>query len=385
MDGSTHRIAFLIHDLRGGGAERVTVSLASGIAKQGIQVDLVMINETGRSAYFNSIDSAVRVKSLNQNRTLTSIIGFRDYFNENRPDAVISAMTHINVAAILARKMARHRPRLIVVEHNQMSRDILGKRGFVRVAYMGVPWIYRHADLIGVVSGGVKDDLVNATGIEADRIEVLHNPVVTPLLRRQSRVPPDHPWLQPGEPPVILGVGRLTKQKNFGMLIDSFAALRTTRKARLMILGQGPEKKQLEDRCKVSGYQDDIALLGFVDNPFAYMRHAGALGLCSNWEGLPTVLIEAMACGTPVVSTNCPSGPSEILEGGALAPLTPPGDRRAFTEALHAVLDRRVSTEALVARAEQFSLEAAVDRYLHGAFPSDPLMRRNQLHASKSA
>lgn len=369
------KIAFLIHDLRDGGAERITVSLANGMAAYGFEVDLVLVNKKGKPSYFESIDTAVNVMSLKQDRTLTSAFGFRDYFNAARPDVVISALTHINVAAIVGRIIAGHKPRLIVVEHNQMSKNIGRKRGFVRLAYAVVPRIYRLADLIGVVSEGVKADFVTLTKIPKEKVEVLYNPVVTPKLLEQSLKEPDHPWLKKGEPPVILGIGRLAEQKNFPMLIRAFAALRQNREARLMILGQGPERQKLEALAKATGYGGDIALPGFVDNPFAYMGAAAIVALSSNWEGLPTVLIEAMACGTPVVATDCPSGPAEILEAGRLAPLIPPGATEAFAKALADTLDQPPPVDRLIARADAFSLDAAVTRYLEVAFPGSNMSK----------
>ena len=385
MIGQGRKVAFLIHDLRDGGAERITVSLANGVAARGFEVDLVLVNEKGKQSYFESIEPSVRVRSLKQTRTLTSALGFRDYFNDANPDVVISALTHINVSAVIGRLLARNKPRLVVVEHNQMSKNIGRKKGFVRLAYAVVPRVYRLADLIGVVSGGVKSDFVALTGIPADRVEVLYNPVVTPELRHQCREEPDHPWFRKGEPPVILGIGRLTEQKNFPMLIEAFTALRKHRDARLMFLGQGADRVELEAQAKATGFGDDIAFPGFVDNPFAYMSSAAVVALSSNWEGLPTVLIEAMACGTPVISTDCPSGPAEILKEGELAPLTPVGDVPAFTRSLHDVMDQKPDVDRLIARANEFSLDAAVDRYLQVAFPDETVSSHQQLPISSAA
>lgn len=376
------KIAFLIHDLRDGGVERVTVSLANGISSRGIDVDLVLVNRVGKSSYFDSIEEGVRITNLRENRTLTSIVGFRRYLNESKPDVVISALTHINVATILARVAARHRPRLIVVEHNQMSKNIEQINGLVRLAYATVPWIYRQADLVGAVSEGVKADLIHRTNLSAERISVLHNPVVTSLLKRQSCLDSNHPWFEQDEPPVVLGVGRLIKQKNFKMLIEAFALLRKERRSRLMILGDGPDRAELERLAQLTGYGEDIAFLGFVDNPFAFMRQAAIFALSSDWEGLPTVLIEAMACGAAVVSTDCPSGPSEILLGGEIAPLTPPGNTQAFSQALSFVLSSKKSTAPLVARADDFSVKSAVDRYLEAAFPALESVQDRQRCAS---
>ena len=371
MTRSKQRVAFLMHDLRDGGAERVTVSLANGIAARGIAVDLVLVNEVGEQEYFDSLDKRVRLIGLEAGRTLNSVSYFRRYFQEARPDVVISALTHINVAAILARMAALHRPRLIVVEHNQMTQNRQRKTGFVRLAYSAVPWLYRRADVVGAVSGGVQYDLAKCARLTPNRVTVLYNPVVTSRLHMQSKADPKHRWLQPGEPPVILGVGRLTKQKNFRMLIEAFTILRKKRHARLLILGEGDQRAQLEEQAVGTGFGADIELAGFVSNPFAYMKRAAAFALSSDWEGLPTVLIEAMACGAPVVATDCESGPSEILLDGELAPLTPTGDAKSFAQALERVLDQGKPASGLVARAEVFNTDAAVRHYLDIAFPTD--------------
>ncbi len=370
MTEPNRRIAFLMHDLRDGGAERVTVSLANGIAALDIAVDLVLVNQTGENAYFESLNERVRLVDLNAGRTLASVLGFKHYFHETRPDVIISALTHVNVAAILAHMTARYRPRLIVVEHNQMSQNRQRKTGFVKLAYSFVPWLYRRADVIGAVSEGVKTDLVKCARLTDDHVTVLYNPVVTPSLRRLSDVEPGHRWFKPGEPPVILAVGRLTPQKNFQMLIEAFTLLRVKREARLMILGEGELRAQLEAQASATGFGVDIELAGFVDNPFAFMKRAGVFALSSDWEGLPTVLIEAMACGVPVVATDCKSGPSEILLDGSLAPLTPPGDAKGFAQALGLALDQKRPAAALMARADAFNTEAAVQHYLKVAFPS---------------
>jgi glycosyltransferase involved in cell wall biosynthesis len=365
------RVALLIHDLRGGGVERVTVSLANGFASCGLHVDLVMINKGGNKSYFESLSDAINVIELRQRRTLTSPIGFRKYFDAYRPDVVISAMTHINVAAILGNLAAVHHTRLIVVEHNQLSKNRKTKSFLVRLAYSVVPWAYRHAAIIGAVSVGVKADLAAATGLPLDRIAVLHNPVVIPSLLSQSHEILDHPWFADNEPPIILGVGRLTEQKNFDLLIDAFAAVRSKRPARLVILGQGPERDALEERATSTGWRKDIALMGFVKNPFPFMRRAAVFALSSKWEGLPTALIEAMACGAPIVATDCPSGPAEILRYGELGRLTPVGDVESFAEALENTLAFPPEREKLKERADDFSLERAIERYLSVAFPID--------------
>ena len=358
------KIALFMHDLRGGGVERVSVALANGFADHGLSVDLVLINKLGNQAYFESLSAAINIIELRQHRTLTSILGFRDYIDEHRPDVVISAMTHINIVAIAANLTVTHPTRLIAVEHNQLSQNKKTKSWSVRLACLAVPWAYRHASAVGAVSEGVKADLAAVTGLPRNRIIVLHNPVVTPSLSSQSHEPLDHPWFADSEPPVILGVGRLTEQKNFRLLIDAFAKVRSKQPARLVILGEGPEENVLKERAKSTGWQNDIALVGFTKNPFPFMRRATVFALSSNWEGLPTVVIEAMACGTPVVATDCPSGPAEILGHGEYGQLSPTGEVDAFAEALLNMLARPPKQEKLRKRADDFSLGKAVERYV---------------------
>jgi glycosyltransferase involved in cell wall biosynthesis len=224
---------------------------------------------------------------------------------------------------------------------------------------------YPSADAILAVSRGVADDLAATLHLPRECIAVTGNPVVTPDLATRAGEPIDHPWLRPGEPPVVLGVGKLKPQKGFDVLIDAFARARARRPLRLVILGQGPERARLLDRARGLGVGDDVALPGFVANPFAWMARCGVFALSSRFEGLPGVLIQALACGCPVVSTDCPSGPSEILGPGAVAPLVPVGDAAALGEALLRALDAPdAERDARLARAAEYSVEQVAPRYL---------------------
>ena len=167
------------------------------------------------------------------------------------------------------------------------------------------PW----ADYIIGNSQGVADDLSQVTGLPRQRIKILYNPVVTPEVREKALALLDHPWFEPGQPPVVLAVGRLTKQKDFPSLIRAFAQVLPKRPARLLILGEGVDRPMLEELVEQLGLQDHVSIPGFVENPYAYMSRASLYVLSSRWEGLPTVLIEALYCGLPIVATDCPSGP----------------------------------------------------------------------------
>jgi glycosyltransferase involved in cell wall biosynthesis len=223
---------------------------------------------------------------------------------------------------------------------------------------------YPRADAIIANCNGVADDVARLTGLSREHITTIYDPVVTPDLQEKMRAALDHPWFAPGSPPVLLAVGRLTAQKDFPTLLRAFARVRRVRPARLVILGEGRERTRLEALVRELGVAADVALPGFVINPLPYMKRAAALVLSSVYEGLPCVLIEAMACGCPVVSTDCPSGPAEILERGRYGALVPVGDVEAMAKAIHAALDGSHDAERLKTRAAEFSLERAAERYL---------------------
>src|SRR4051794_39910981 len=234
---------------------------------------------------------------------------------------------------------------------------------------------YGQADAVVAVSDGVADALARVTGLPRGRIRTVHNPVVGPELEALSREPVAHPWLAPGEPPVVLSAARLTEQKDLPTLLRAFARLRAGRTARLLILGDLPTPErtaarigELRGLAERLGVGADVDLPGYVANPYAYMARARLFVLSSAWEGFGNVLVEAMACGCPVVSTDCPSGPAEILDGGRYGPLVPVGDDAALAAAMGRVLAASPDPATLRARAAEFTVERATDDYLNGLF-----------------
>jgi glycosyltransferase involved in cell wall biosynthesis len=206
-----------------------------------------------------------------------------------------------------------------------------------------IPWLlgrlHHWADEVVAVSKGVADDLSRVTGMPRERIEVIYNPVVTPTLIEQASRSPSHPWFEDPDHPVVIGVGRLVPQKNFRLLIDAFANVKRARPStRLVILGEGDERCMLEEHVQRLGLQQSISLPGFVDNPYACMARASVFVLSSDFEGLPTALIESLAVGTPVVSTDCRSGPREILLGGNFGELVPVGNVEVLARGIERAL-----------------------------------------------
>lgn len=358
-------ISIYLPSLRGGGAERAMVTLANGFAERGYQVDLVLAKAEG--PYLNDVAARVNVVNLKAPRVLASLPGLVRYLRRKRPTVMFSAMGHANVVAVLACRLSRVPTRMVVSERSHFSISKANNRTW-RGHLIGyfMSWAYPRADGIVAVSSGVADDLAASIGISRALVKVVYNPVVTDDLLIRSREVPDHPWLAAGEPPVILGVGRLTPPKDFPTLIRAFARLRQVRNIRLLILGEGEMRIELEALVRQLDLDDIVSLPGFFGNPFSIMRAADLFVLSSVWEGLPNALIQAMACGSPVVSTDCPSGPAEILENGKWGRLVPVGDVDALAKAMHEILNDVMYPDVTV-RAKDFGVEQAIAGYLAAA------------------
>lgn len=354
------RIALYIPSLRGGGAERVMLNLANGFAARGVAVDLVLARAEG--PFLSQVASGVRVIDLDAPRVLRSLPGLVRYLRRERPKALLSAMDHANVIAIAACRLAGARLRLVVSVHSPPSIPARGSGPLRRRLLLLTGRAYRGADAVVAVSKGVARDLIGATGLPPSRVHVIYNPVVTAELYKKAQEPVDHPWFREGQPPVILSAGRLTKEKDFSTLLRAFALLRKEGPGRLVILGEGEERPHLERLAERLGIGADVAFPGFVDNPYAYMKHAAVFALSSAWEGFGNVLVEALAVGTPVVATDCPGGPGEILENGRWGRLVPPGSPEQLAEAMLAAL-RDPGPVATPVRAKAFAAERILEAY----------------------
>ena len=354
------RVAIYVPSLRGGGTERMMVTLANAFAARGLAVDLVLASAQG--PYLLDVSHLVRIVDLHSNRVMTSLPKLVCYMRRERLQAMLSALNYANVIAIMARSLARVRLRLVVSERSTLS---LSKPLLFRGRLMTwlMRWFYPLADKVLCVSQGVADDLAETIGLSPEKMTVVYNPVVSDELIEKSHAAIDHSWLKPGEPPVILGAGRLTEEKDFASLLRAFAKVRSRRPARLVILGEGELRTTLEKLAQELGIAADVLMPGYVENPFPWMRNAALFVLSSRWEGLPGVLIEAMACGTPVVSTDCPSGPAEILENGRWGRLVPVGNVDALAQAVEAALNDSLQAEVSV-RANDFNVERAAEAYL---------------------
>ena len=360
------KIAIFLPSLAGGGAERTMLNLAQGFAESGCRVDLVLAQAKG--AYIGEVPPLVRVVNLQAARVLASLPPLMRYLRRERPMALLSALDYANVVALWASSLAGVPLKVAVNEQNTISYSAThSARRRQRLVPHLVKRFYPWADYVIGNSRGVANDLIRLTGLPPHRVLVLYNPVITPLLREKARAPVNHPWLANGEP-VIVGAGRFTQQKDFPTLIRAFAKVRQTRPARLILLGEGPDRAELELLVRQLSLDADVAMPGFVENPYGYMARSAAFVLSSRWEGLPTVLIEAMYAGAPIIATDCPSGPREILQDGRYGQLVPVGDPVALARAIELTLSWK--KEAPPAESWQpFELETVRDQYLRLLLP----------------
>lgn len=400
MSATPRHVAFHLKDLKGGGVQNMTVVIANAFAARGHRVSLLVCRPDGPVR--DRIAAGVELVALpRRSRSLARLAALRidppglavlwrpvlttrepsgtlrhlpaliDWLREARPDQLYTATPYMNVEAALACRAAGGHTRLVVSEHNDLSQGHpLGSGWRKRYLPPLLARYYRWADSIVTVSEGVADDLMARTGLSKQAITVIYNAVVTPKLAGRAAEPLDHPWFKPGEPPVILGVGRLGRAKDFLTLIRALARVREQRPARLLILGEAANPRRSAKRkaellalAEKLGVADALRLEGFVDNPFPYMRLSSVFALSSLYEGFGNVLVEAMACACPVVSTDCPSGPAEILQQGRYGPLVPVGDARALGDAILSVLESPPDAQQLQRRAADFTVEHAVDQY----------------------
>ena len=399
---SGRRVAILIPTLGGGGAERVSVLLSSGLLDSGCEVDVLLqdlvcsypddlpagvrlffvahrsVDETRRaleqlpvtpraltsepprlSLRFPRLALSAAVKR-DQLALLTSTslprwaVAIGAYIDRQRPDAILAMLTPSVAAATMGVRMASHRARTVAVLHN-----VFRSRREIRRARRSYP----HADAAVGVSLGVSSELAKHSGLSRDRIHTVYNPAVPANLPRLVRETPAHRWIREPGPPLIISAGRLHRQKDFPSLLAAFAQLLALQPARLIVLGEGPQRPYLLKLAHELGISEHVDFPGFVENPYAYMAKARLFVLSSRHEGLSNVLIEAMACGCPVVSTDCPFGPDEVLERGRWGELVPVGDPPALAGAMARALNVSPRKDVLQKRANFFSLKNAVTRY----------------------
>jgi glycosyltransferase involved in cell wall biosynthesis len=347
-----------------GGAQQVTVTIANGLAARGYSVDLVLARGVG--PLLDRVDHAVTVVDLETPEVpgvgvLAAIPSLRSYLRREQPDVLFAAMMNANVVGVLTDALAGVDTRLVLTEHNTFGvRPGLRDRVTATLASA----LYPRADHVVGVSRGVADSVVAGTRVTGDRVSVLYNPIDIDDIRAAAREELDEAAAELMEGDVVFTVGRLEDAKDLTMLLRAFRRVHEERPwVKLVVGGSGSKRAELEALAAEFGLEDVVTFVGYVDNAYAYMAAASVFALSSKHEGLPTVLLEALACETPIVSTDCPSGPREILADGRYGRLTPVGDDGAFAEAVLETLDAPVPAAALGTRAEDFSLDAVLSEY----------------------
>jgi glycosyltransferase involved in cell wall biosynthesis len=357
-------VAFFLPSLHGGGAERVFLDLGEKFLSAGYEVHLVLMN-CYPSPLLEVVPPGMKLIDLKCPRFWASAPALARYLREQRPQGLIAGMPLANAIAAYARSIARTRTRVVLTEHNARS-VAFGDVVRPQDALLAPPirFAYRLADCIIGVSTGVAERLRQIPGVQRDRIRIVHNPAYSPRIESLASAPPPHAWLRDPSIPVVLGVGRLELQKDFATLLRAFGVLRRSRPARLMILGDGSQRAPLEALAHELGIAADVAFEGFVVNPWSYLSRAAVFALSSVHEGFGNVIVEALALGTPVVSTDCPSGPAEILEHGRWGALVPVREPGTLAQAMSQALDTPVARPLMQRRAREFSVEAASAGYL---------------------
>lgn len=358
------RIAICLHNLAGGGAERVAVTMANEFAARGYPIDLVLVEKTG--PYLEQVSANVRVHSLHAVRTFAGIRSLSRWLTEASPDVVISHLTHMNVATLMASGLAHSAAPVVCVEHNQMDLNYARLKQYsARAAYRLSGLAYRRAARVVCVSQGVADSVARFSHTPSRRIIVLPNPVIDETTMARLQSPAQHHWLtKHRECPTFTACGRLVEQKGFGTLLRALRIVRDVKMVRLVVLGEGELRPELEQLARDLGVNTDVDFAGFRSDALQCIAASDAFVLSSNWEGMPTVLIEALASGAPVVATDCPSGPRELLRGGILGPLVKMRDPPALARAMLSVLDRPGDASARREGVAQFRADRSAQAYL---------------------
>ncbi len=363
-------ISLFIPNLDGGGAERVMLHLAEGFAERGLEVDLVVAKAEG--AYLSNIPPSVRLINLDAKSPvfLFKTLALKQYLKQEQPAFLISTLD-IFSSATLAKRLARVNTQVVMCVQTNLSQQFQDRhiKLIQQFKWAAVQYLYPWADAIVTASEGVARDIEQNAKISMQRMTVIHNPVVTADFARKAQEAIVHPWFEQDQPPVLIGVGRIVKQKSFATLIQAFALVRQHCAARLMILGdvdtREPDvKPELENLIEKFGLKDDVLFSGFVENPYAYMAKANVFVLSSIYEGFGNVVAEAIAAGTPVVSTDCESGPAEILNQGQYGALVPVGDHKAMADAIVATLNHPIDKQILKTRSQAFTIDCIVHQYL---------------------
>ena len=361
-------ITLFLPSLEGGGAQRVFVELANEFVALGLRVNLALASAHG--PYLEEISDGVRVIDFGASGVLQSLPKLARHLRSERPDVMLSGLDHANIIAMLARVAARNGTRCVISMRSvptAVYRESRSVRGWLLLQLIKVA--YPFADAIVANSEAVASDLSQLLRITESRLHIVYNPLNISWIEKSSREEVDHSWCAAGAPPIVLGVGSLGVLKDFQTLIRAFSIVRSIRVCRLVILGEGPQREDLERLIYELGLERDVHLAGFVGNPFAWMRRATVFVSSSLTEGCPNALMQALACGTSVISTDCVGGSAEVLESGKWGHLVAVGDYRAMADAIAKSLEATIHPDVRQ-RANDFAHDRIARQYLQILLPN---------------
>ena len=354
------KVALFIPTLDGGGAQRVALNLCEGLINHGFIVELILVRKEG--ALSKSVPKGVNIKVLNSSRTLFAIPALAKMIKENKYDRLISFMGYVNICAIAASLLSLSSTKIIVTEHSTISREkdrYKFRKIFQRFL---MKFLYPKAYKIVAVSGGAATELKSTLRLKRN-IDVIHNPIMNKALNIENREIPNHAWFK-DEVPVVLAVGRLVSLKDYPTLIKAISQVNNKQTCRLIILGEGEERNKLQELINKVGISDNVSMPGFVEDVYNYMYASDIFVLSSISEGFGNVIVEALACGTPIISTDCPHGPSEILKGGKFGKLTPVNNVNALANAIDEAIKSPTSNKQdRIKRANDFCVNKISSQY----------------------
>lgn len=362
------RLAFFLGALSGGGAERMIVHLANNLAiDESIEVDLLVANAIG--PYLNEVEKKVNLINFKSNNGVKAcVFSLKKYFDKFQPLSVLSTLTHANIAVIVAAKLSSSNVKVCIRESvipsnyfDELGRSVAAQKYISKL-------IYPLADCVVAVSEGVKEDIREFYSIPKAKVRTVYNPVIDDdFFEKVNSDHPNHRWIEEGKK-VVIGMGRIAPQKDFKTLIRAFNRVRKNIDSKLIILGKSSDKKYAAEINKLInelGLCKDVDMPGFIQNPFPIISKATVFVLSSKFEGLPGVLIQAMGCGCPVVSTDCPAGPNEILAGGRFGTLVPVGDDEKMSEAILDIMKKDyIDRSKLINRSLYFHANSSTKKYL---------------------
>ena len=361
--GAKGHIAVFLATSGHSGVDRVMKNLLPALAARGFRVDLLRVR--GHGPNLQPSEENLRIVDLGSAHAYSSIGPLVRYLKREQPDVLLSDKDRVNRVAILGRVISGTSTRSVVRTGTTVSMDLKGRKPLNRLStFLSMRYLYRLADRIILPSSGAVEDFLAVTGLPADLVRAVPSPVRTPELLDRAAQPPEHPWLSRKDVPVVLGIGELSWRKDFGTLIRAFSMIRRDRPSKLIIYGEGRHRQSLQSLIEELGLTYDIHLPGFTSNPYSALANADLYVHSSRFEGSPVALMEAVSLGTPSVSTDCPSGPREILGGGIYGHLVSVGDAVAMGEAMARTMDNPPDRDHIKKASKPFTLEGSTEAYL---------------------